>query len=635
MRKILFTMMAVALLACPAMAARYRQHQVSIVDEFGDPVTNITSITVFNAGLGTSPTIFNDRAGTLTVTNPITTSSTNSTFDQSTGFVKWFQTAPDFKLTITDGTKTLTLDNLDEGDTRFPWFVNYIGTAASLSVGDNESITVGDDSDMVLAWNNGSDFMSWIPAADGSAFNLGTSGTGKNVDFNWFVDTALGIKGDEGAATLVIDGLTTSINASSNFATNINTGTSTGAVTIGSSTSGTLALDTTAGMTINADDSIGMTTSGAAANITIDALAGSVIIDGGEAVDDAVVVKSTGAAGGIDIISLGDIDITTTGAAGEDITIINTGGSITMTATEAIADAMTIGTSAAGGDLNLDSVLGRIEIEAEEDVANAVFIIVDGGNSSSMKFLNDTGISATDGSASIQMTSDLGGIELLSSLAAANQIRLNAAGTVAGNAVVLETTDGGILLNADGGTNGDIELNSADNMVFTSAGDLTFVVTDNTILPDDILLKTTTAISDTQMDNLAGTQIELVAAQAGKTIEFISAIFALDWVSVAWTEPSAPDDLVIRYVDGSGAIVSQLLDATGFATATEDTVAFLTPTVANAAGAAVASVAVTEAASTNKALVLDNTGDEWTNSGDSQVVVIVYYRLHTTAELGL
>lgn len=217
-------------------------------------------------------------------------------------------------------------------------------------------------------------------------------------------------------------------------------------------------------------------TTAATFDIDITATGGRVIVTGNEAVDDAVTLTATGAAGGIDITSLGDIDITTTGAAGEDIAITNTGGSITISATEAVADALTISTTAAGGDLNLDSVLGRIEIEAEEDVANAIFIIADGDTASTMKLLNDTGTSATDAAASIQVTSDVGGIELLSSLAAANQIRLNAAGTVAGNAVVLETTDGGIQLNADGGTNGDITIDAAD-VISLVAGDAAGIVT--------------------------------------------------------------------------------------------------------------------------------------------------------------
>ncbi len=57
--------------------------------------------------------------------------------------------------------------------------------------------------------------------------------------------------------------------------------------------------------------------------------------------------------------------------------------------------------------------------------------------------------------------------------AEADQFKVDATGTVAGDAINFETTDGGIMLNADGGSNGDIELNSADDIIFTTAGKLT------------------------------------------------------------------------------------------------------------------------------------------------------------------
>ncbi len=57
--------------------------------------------------------------------------------------------------------------------------------------------------------------------------------------------------------------------------------------------------------------------------------------------------------------------------------------------------------------------------------------------------------------------------------AEADQFKVDATGTVAGVAINFETTDGKILFNADGGTWGDIELNSADDIILTTAGKLT------------------------------------------------------------------------------------------------------------------------------------------------------------------
>ena len=89
MRKIVLTLMIVAFLACPAMAQRYRQMQLTIVDEFGDPVTNIDEIEIYDAGTSDTSTIYPRRDGG-TMTNPITTDSTASTFSQSLGQVTWF-----------------------------------------------------------------------------------------------------------------------------------------------------------------------------------------------------------------------------------------------------------------------------------------------------------------------------------------------------------------------------------------------------------------------------------------------------------------------------------------------------------------------------------------------------------------
>ncbi len=62
--------------------------------------------------------------------------------------------------------------------------------------------------------------------------------------------------------------------------------------------------------------------------------------------------------------------------------------------------------------------------------------------------------------------------------AEADQFKVNATGTVVGDAINFETTDGGILLNADGGANGDIELNSADDIILVTAGKLTITNTE-------------------------------------------------------------------------------------------------------------------------------------------------------------
>jgi len=176
-------------------------------------------------------------------------------------------------------------------------------------------------------------------------------------------------------------------------------------------------------------------------DITLDAEAASIILDSGQDIADAITLVCTSGDGGIDITSLGDIDITTTGAADQDISITNTGGSINVVATE--------------------------------DNAGAILIEADGGASSAIKIYNDTGTSSTANAASIQLSSDLGAINLVATG--------NVAVAAGASAVQLTATLGGVELNsglnaekaiklsAVGGVNADIDLwndtgNTADSI---------------------------------------------------------------------------------------------------------------------------------------------------------------------------
>jgi len=89
--------------------------------------------------------------------------------------------------------------------------------------------------------------------------------------------------------------------------------------------------------------------------------------------------------------------------------------------------------------------------------------------------------------------------------AAADQFKVDATGQIDGDAINLETTDGGIMLNADGSTYGDIELNAADDVIITAAGDLALTVTGDatfqgTWLPATVKKKTITTGAVTTAD---------------------------------------------------------------------------------------------------------------------------------------
>lgn len=132
----------------------------------------------------------------------------------------------------------------------------------------------------------------------------------------------------------------------------------------------------------------------------------------------------------------------------------------------------------------------------------------------------------------------------------------------------------------------------------------------------------TVTLTNSEIKNLAATQIELVAAPgAGKTIEFVSAVLKLNAGSEALTE--SDDNLEIKYTDASGVSVSGAIEATGFIDQTVDT-------YTTAVGKTDTIVAATGAE--NQALVLDNSGSgEYAGnaSNDATLSVAVAYRVHT------
>lgn len=273
---------------------------------------------------------------------------------------------------------------------------------------------------------------------------------------------------------------------------------------------------------------------------------------------------------------------------------------------------------------NSSEVLRIIASDSTDDFSVILGVTTEGVD---LKVWGATGTEYVEWDASADSFTVVGDLALFTLTGTTLPFHVNVTGTVAGVAAQLETTNGGIKLLADGSDNGDIDLDSEDDMTFTCAGDLVFAVTGAITLPDDVIRKTTVAVTAVQADNLRATPKELVAAEAGKMHEFVKVIVAIDWGATAYTE--SDDNLAVRYENTTGVVVSDVIEATGLADATEDTVCFAGP-------APTTSALVTEANSTNKALVLHNTGNgEWGNSGDSPLVIITYYRTHTTAELGL
>lgn len=496
MFKKLLTIIMVAILAAsaygqPSVGTWY--HEVQIVDEMGENVTDITSVSIYNVDTTTASTIYAGRNKTLTMTNPITTSSTNTTL--SSGYLYWWGPG-NYDFSMTDGSNVHTNSGHrdrtpSEGQIAFP---SYLSSISSTTYTDAQSITMGTGADWVINAGTTDDLLTFVPATDGAVFRIGTSGTTVNADFEVYTGTGVGLLINEGTSTFGITGLTTNINANSNYVTNINTGTSNAAVNIGSGTSGAWAVDGTSTGTLNADDSIGITTTGASGDITVDSTAGSVIIDGGEAALDAVVIQSTG--GGLDMTAIDDIDVTLTAStATEDMTFTLSGAcdaSIIITSGGIGADAVSIATTHASGDIKINSG-DVLDIDAADDITidlagasgEDILVTNTGGSitlSATESATDAINIDATAGGVDIDATGTAGediqltntgaSIGLSASEAVTDAINIDATGVNGG--IDMDTTQGPITLTAASTTGGDITISAGDILTITHVDKIIF-----------------------------------------------------------------------------------------------------------------------------------------------------------------
>lgn len=110
-----------------------------------------------------------------------------------------------------------------------------------------------------------------------------------------------------------------------------------------------------------------------------------------------------------------------------------------------------------------------------------------------------------------------GVVSITSATVGADQFKVDAQGLIAGNAINLETTDGGIILNADGAANGDIGIDAADDLTLTAAGNLTLAITGTVTAGGSAI---TNVLSDSEDVTAANV---LTAAEASKVFFLNSA----------------------------------------------------------------------------------------------------------------
>ncbi len=286
------------------------------------------------------------------------------------------------------------------------------------------------------------------------------------------------------------------------------------------------------GIDIDAADGIAVDIAGGSGeDYVLTNTGGSITLEATEGATDAIVLNASTAAGGIDITSNEDIDITTTGAANEDISITNTGGSINISASEAQANAIVIDASTdAGGGIDVDFGTGNLVITGNTagadmtidadlfsiDGTGAANVSVTGGAGEDLTIsqlgtadvslhLSSAGngtdalsITTSDAAGDIDInagdavTIDAGDIVVTTDDTAADQFKVAAGGAVAGDAINFVTTDGGIMVNADGATNGDIALNAESMITIDAVDDITFTLTSGAA-DEDFVIQTSGA----------------------------------------------------------------------------------------------------------------------------------------------
>lgn len=155
----------------------------------------------------------------------------------------------------------------------------------------------------------------------------------------------------------------------------------------------------------------------------------------------------------------------------------------------------------------------------------------------------------------------------------------------------------------------------------TLSGDVTITNTGVASLAATTIKYATVNLTNANIKALRATPKELVPAPgANKINEFVSASLFLDYGSNVLVESNA--NLAVRYENGTGALVSQAIEATGFIDQAADTLTNALPKI---------DAIVAAASGLNKALVLHNTGaGEYTgNAGaDTVMKVKVAYRVH-------
>lgn len=267
---------------------------------------------------------------------------------------------------------------------------------------------------------------------------------------------------------------------------------------------------------------------------------------------------------------------------------------------------------------------------ASNGAADDLTLSVTGANDSSVILS-----SAGTGADAIGIHATAGGIDIDTAGTGASAIDIDATGTVAGNAITINTTDGGILLQTGGAANGDLTMTVGDAFAMNATGTAAITSSDWGISTTGAMTKiasisfdnsavvynTTVACNNACIKGLRAAPLELVATPgADKFIELKSAVLILNYGSNVLTETT--DNLVIEY-GTSGQDATAAIETTGFIDAGADQAAIILP-------ATIPTVAAANIVNNNIRLFNTGDGEIAGNAGnDTTMSIRVSYTVHT------
>jgi hypothetical protein len=613
MKRTILCALAFALLVCPVAwsqrQAGFSRHEVQFVDDLGRPI-EVSTLYIYLANSTTNATIYMDRGLTTAITVPMTEASTNTTLTD--GYCYWYGVdAWEFSVTTDDGrvVTSASAPSLSGSITQIviPIWYAAVNTAA---YSDTQTISLGNDNDWVLAGGVADLRLTFTPVADDAMIWFGTSAG--QTDMKWWSGTNTtfvvwdqadnsvthtGVSNVFDDASFVKFGTHKDFTFSSSTTKNLDilplTTDETSIINIGADTAGAdlklfgattltaMQWDSSANelllthADVNCNDN-SIVYFGTNKDFSMKSATTTVLDILPVTTDESSTVNFGADSAGVNMFmypaTTGDymkFVATGSGYLGFEDTSISMGD----------ATKIKFGDALGTGDLYIESTSNVLTVgQVVAGTGSVAFGANDAGVD--VTFYGDTASEYVKWTAADDtFSANAGNILFTMTDAEVDQFKVDATGTGAGFAIVLETTNGGIQLNADGAANGDITIDAADALILNSTGDSIFTVASGAVAATDLHLTQTGAVDSSIILTAAGTGTDAISLQAGAGSIDIDAASAKDVT-----------------ITGGQVAITGLDNAAGAISLTTNTGTTETITVTNTAGTGVGAITLTSTA---------------------------------------